>query len=196
MAKIRVSSGKLVDPFNITPEDLVPITMIHSICLLNRYHGHSKHPYSVGQHTANLVMLVPPHLKKIALVHDFSEAFFNDVAAPVKYDCPDYVTAEHECEETILKHFDIDLSLMDEFKEYDKRIYINERDYLFPNNMEVGDMGDNRPGVDIMGLNRDMLFGETGWRRIRAELCNYWKFYFPEFELGSMPNVEQHYSTR
>lgn len=180
MAKIRVSSGRLTDPFNLKPEDLDWRVMIHSICLLNRFHGHSKHPYSVGQHTHNLYLLVPTHLKRAALVHDFSEAFFNDLAAPVKYECPEYVVAENEASIYIANSFGVTEEELLELKEYDKRIYVNERDYMFPVINETG-MGDEREPLDQNGMPDIALFGEFPWSFIKEQLTAAFQKEFPEY---------------
>ena len=196
MAKIRVSTGKLVDPFNLQPEDLDPAVMIHSICLLNRYHGHTKHPYSVGQHSCNLYWLVPEHLKSAAIVHDMSEAFFNDVAAPVKYSCPDYVSAEHAAEQVVMEYFGMTPEIIAELKRYDKDIYINERDYLFPEDMEQHDMGDHRQGLDLKGNPPEVLFGEYPWQVIEMELRGFFSNRFPEFPLGETYAQSYHTSRK
>ena len=69
--KIRVFDGTLVNPFDLKPSDMKPMVLIHSISTQNRFTGHASYPYSIGQHSRNLAMLVPAHLKRAALIHDF-----------------------------------------------------------------------------------------------------------------------------
>ena len=179
MAAIRVSSGRLTDPFNLKPEDCNYLVLIHSICLLNRYHGHSKYPYSVGQHTLNLYYLVPGHLRRAALVHDMSEAFFNDLAAPVKYECDTYVRHEHKASVYIADHFGVTQDELMELKEYDKRIYINERNALFPFIDGTG-MGDDREPLDDNGIG-GLLMRERIWRYVKIDLIEAFEEEFPAY---------------
>lgn len=178
MSKIRLYDGSLIDPFNFSKADIKPEVLIHQLCLINRFHGATKYPYSVAQHSLNLYYLVPPHLKAAALIHDLQEALFNDLAAPVKYECPSYVVAEAEAGRQLAKIFEIYEPTLEELKPYDKSIYVNERDALFYNIDETG-MGDEREPLWVPpGL--DTLFEERSWRAVkeeflevfRAEFCN------------------------
>lgn len=176
MAKIRLYDGSLIDPFNFTREDIKPEVLIHQLCLINRFHGATKYPYSVGQHTINLYYLVPPHLKSAALVHDMQEALFNDLAAPVKYECPTYVEAEAAAGRQIAKMFEIYQPTLDELTPYDKSIYVNERNALFNHVGETG-MGDDKEALWVPpGLNN--LFDERPWRAIKAEFLEIWNAEF------------------
>jgi len=177
MAKIRVYDGRLIDPFNIQGVDIVPETFIHQLCLINRFHGATKYPYSVGQHSINLYYLVPTHLKKAALIHDWSEAPFNDLASPVKYECPSYVRAEKEAGKRIASFFGISEALLQDLSPYDKSIYVNERNALFNEIGEEG-MGDDRLPLPNEHLG---LFGERDWRSVREEFTRIFKKEFPEW---------------
>lgn len=178
MAKIRTSDGRLVDPLNVTSADVIPSVLIHAICLLNRFTGHTKHPYSVGQHTLNLVRYVPQHLKRAALVHDWQEAWFNDMSSPLKAEMPDYKSAEHHAGSVVAYTMGVSQSELDEFDQYDKRLYLNERDALFDVIDERG-MGDDRKYLeDPKGVLR---FGERNWKYVRAALDGSFINLFPEF---------------
>lgn len=48
---IRMFNGRMVDVFNLQPEDVVPINFIHSLSLINRFTGASPWPVSVMQHS-------------------------------------------------------------------------------------------------------------------------------------------------
>lgn len=179
--KIRVFDGSLVNPYDVKPEDMKPLTFIHSISCLTRFHGHAAYPYSVGQHSRNLTLLVPDELKRVALLHDFSEALFNDLASPVKRQNHEYKEAEHEAMIRIFNHFGVGSDEYIAFDEYDKRIYINERDALFVN--KVGELGMND---DLQPLNTSQLphiFKEVSWRKVRGDLILLWLTLLPEFDL-------------
>jgi len=172
MAKIRMHSGRLVDPFNLTPEDIVPETFIHHLCLINRFHGATKYPYSVAQHSMNLAYLVPSHLVKAAVIHDFSEAVFNDLASPVKYEFPDYSYEERQAGYFIADVLGVKQKLLEDLKQYDLRIYINERDALFDNIDEIG-MGDEQQPLYVPPGLSD-LFNETPWRKVKQDFLELW----------------------
>lgn len=187
--KIRVFDGTLVDPYNLTETDMKPVVFIHALSCINRFTGHAIHPYTVGQHTRNLALLVPEHLKRVALVHDFSEALFNDMASPIKQQNPGYRAAEHVVTQQVFSYFGIKFSEHEEFDEYDKRIYINERDALFTGKVDELGMGDARVALDTSRLPQ--AFAETDWRKIRNDLMLLWLVLFPEFDIltGQRVNV-------
>lgn len=168
MASIRTNDGRLVDPFNPRPEDVRPKVMIHSLSQINRYTGQGDYPYSVGQHTINLYKLAPPYLRKAALVHDFAESWFNDLASPVKAECAEYKRAEHYAMMFIAQTLSVGIVPMTEIDWYDKAIYINERNALFSVIDTLG-MGDDRRGL-IKASPK--MFVERNWRDVRTELSS------------------------
>lgn len=171
MASIRTNDGRLVDPFNPKPEDVRPKVMIHALSQINRFTGHCDWPYSVAQHEINLYRWVKsryPHLKKAALAHDLAEAWFNDLASPVKKECADYKKAEHKATLFICNELEIAPQYLEELDIFDKRIYKNERNALFRNINELG-MGDQYeelPGTYYW------WFGERYWSSVRADLSD------------------------
>ena len=176
MAKIRIVTGDLIDPFDPKPEDIKPHAFIHSISLLNRFTGNSAWPYSVGMHTLALMDYVPMHLKRAALVHDWSEAWFNDLASPVKFECHSYKTAEKRAGLFIADVMGVSPRELEELDIYDKRIYADERDAMFPDIKEMG-MGDE---YSPLGVEPD-YFQETPWRKTRSTLWVWFENAFPEW---------------
>lgn len=165
MGKIRTSDGRLVDPFDIQEDDIRPWVIIPALAKINRFTGQSAWPYSVAQHTFNLYNAVPPHLRRAALIHDFAESWFNDLASPIKRECLSYKTAEHSASARILRYYHIDPERYDEFDEYDKRIYKDERTVLFPVIDELG-MGDQ---YEPLGIS-PTLIAEISWREAERNL--------------------------
>lgn len=173
MAKIRIYSGRLIDPFNPQPEDIEIESIIHSLSIINRFHGNSKYPYSVAQHSSILARYVPKHLAKAAIIHDWSESWFNDLASPIKKECKDYKKYEKACNKFFMDFFEISPEIAKELDHYDKAIYINERDILFEDVKGVG-MGDKRIKLNIP----DEEFRERDWREVKDELTMlYYKEY-------------------
>ena len=179
MGKIRTYTGRLVDPFNPTLADIEPVSMLHSVCLINRFTGQSRWPYSVGQHTLNLYNYVPEDLKPAALVHDLSESWFNDLASPVKKECPEYKDAEHHATWFIADQLGVSMVSMDQLDDYDKRMYKNERLALFPvvQELGMGDQYDPLPGIP------ECWFEETPWRTVRTKLTTAFNKTFPHWRV-------------
>lgn len=173
--RIRMYDGKLVDPFDLQPENVVPDVFLHHISLINRYTGATKYPYSVGQHSLVLSHVVPEHLARAALLHDWSEGLFNDIASPVKHQFLDYCNAEENAQRVIFAAQGVPWEHMDELHEYDQRIYIDERDVLFEeiHSRTVG-LNDRRKGLGIEKKH----FRERSWRSVKIELLDRYKDLF------------------
>jgi hypothetical protein len=176
MASIRTSDGRLVDPFNPKPEDVRPKVIIHALSQINRFTGQAAWPYPVAQHEVNLYRWINNTERNLArrmlmgrtaLVHDMAESWFNDLASPVKKECPEYKRAEHQAMLFIANELDVTERMLEEFDQYDKRIYKDERDALFPIIEEQG-MGDD---YEKLGCP-EWYFRETDWRSNRAQLSS------------------------
>ncbi len=159
---IRTFTHRMVDPYHLNLEDVDPVDCIHAICLLNRFTGHSIRPYSVGEHTLNLYQAVPSHLKKAALIHDWSEAYFNDIASPVKKQMLNYKRHEEEAQRIIFQKMGVDYKFSDELHDFDKRICANEMLQLFEPAFKH--YLEPLPGVVIQKRDRD-------WRELRQHLA-------------------------
>jgi hypothetical protein len=170
MARIRIYSGILIDPFNPKPEDIIPEDIIHSLALINRFHGNTEYPYPVAQHSYVLAKNVPKHLVRAAIVHDWSESWFNDLASPIKIECKAYKKAEKNACSFIMKHMGISKEEHIELDHYDKAIFLDERDALFNDVIGVG-MGDKRSKLGI----DPSYFKEQSWRESKENLLNLYK---------------------
>ncbi|QIG73181.1 hypothetical protein [Rhizobium phage RHph_I40] len=175
MARIRTSDGRLVDPLDIQLGDVRPRVIIHSLSQINRFTGHATYPFSVAQHTYNLYRAVPKHLKKAAILHDFSEAWFNDLASPLKRELPNYRAAEKRALDQVLYVHGVTKQEIDDLDEYDKRIYKDERNALFPIIEELG-MGDQ---FEPLGIPKEWL-RELEWRHVKWLLADT---YINEFSM-------------
>lgn len=166
---IRTNDGRLVDPFDPKPEDVRPKVLIHALSQINRFTGHADWPYSVAQHTIVLYQHVPTELRKAALVHDFSEAWFNDLASPVKKRNVVYKRHEKRAAAFIAEVLGVTAYELQELDWFDKAIYIDERNALFKNRkVDVNGMGD-----DLVGLSVETYrFNERDWRDVRADLAS------------------------
>lgn len=171
---IRTADGYLTDPFDIKPQDIKFDVFAHSLSQINRFTGHAKHPFSVSQHTLNLHTVVPRKLRKAAIIHDCPEVWFNDMASPVKRELPEYRAAEHCALAILAGQVGVEHTELEELDWYDKQMYINERDALFPVRHGVGN-NDNLHGLPHC---RPGMFDETPWRLNRQRLYNLLIIYF------------------
>lgn len=160
---IRVFSGRGVDPYSLQEIDIDPADCIHAISQINRFTGHALRPYSVGEHTINLCNAVPQHLKKAALIHDWSEAYFNDIASPVKKRMPEYKKDELAAQHVIFNRMGVDFKLLHELEPYDKRICANEMRDLF-----------NPAFIHYLEPLSDVIIStnDVNWRSVRSQLAH------------------------
>ena len=88
-------------PFNLAnpTQEMVRIEDIaHHLSLVCRWAGAPHHLLSVAQHSVLVSKIVPPELRRWALLHDAAEAYIGDLTRPLKV----LVPAIHEIEERIM----------------------------------------------------------------------------------------------
>lgn len=161
---------KLVDVFNLEKKHLQLETMAHSLSQLNRYTGHALFPYSVAQHSWLLWLCVPAHLRRCALIHDWSEAFTNDIAYPVKVTLPEYTKVEEGIQRRIFELMGEPWENIEELHYYDKQICVNEMAVLFPGNPNV-----------MKGEPLGIFVTETSWEAMKEVYLGTLKLVFPDW---------------
>lgn len=82
-------TGKELDIFALTQEDIDISDIIHALSLINRYNGHTKFPYTVAQHSVYVAQLEYKHSQNArkalaGLLHDAAEAYVGDIVRPLK----------------------------------------------------------------------------------------------------------------
>lgn len=132
---IQTYTGAKVYPLDPNPVDIRLLDIAHALSHLCRYTGHSKSFYSVAQHCVHVSELVPAHAKLYALLHDGSEAFLQDIPAPLKH-TPEfafYRDAEARMERCIWQAFDLpppDEATLNLVKQADLQILATEASQL------------------------------------------------------------------
>jgi hypothetical protein len=86
-SQIATHSGLLVDPFNMSPDDIVLEDIIWGLSHIYRYGGHADPGITVAEHS----LMVAGILKEsggiwtpYALLHDACETYLGDVPSPMK----------------------------------------------------------------------------------------------------------------
>lgn len=135
---IETYTGKKFYPFDPRVEDIVVEDMIHAVCHLCRFGGHSRQFYSVGQH----LLLVHQYLKDrdeaplvrlYGLTHDFAEAYLADLPGPIKRMMAEYQELERRLSLMIWESFRVgplDEKIVSTVKEADKLILRHEANVL------------------------------------------------------------------
>ena len=170
--KIRTYSGKLVDPFNLFESDVLIEDIAHSLSQLCRFTGHTRRFYSVGEHcllVAGLLKEYTPRIILAGLVHDAGEAYFGDMAGPMKrrLDMGEYNTAEHKAAAMITRKYCGDLTQRerDLVKKADADAYHIERVQLIrPGFMEPYEVSDFSVTLGITPIGQiESLYLQLFW---------------------------------
>jgi len=103
--KIRTYTGKLVDVFNITEDDIDILDIAHSLSMQCRFNGHIRSFYSVAEHSIFVADNVPDEDKLCALLHDASETYIADIPSPIKAKLDYYKSVEDKIQAVIAKKF-------------------------------------------------------------------------------------------
>lgn len=77
-------SGKIINLFNVNPDDVLLSDIAHGLAYNCRWNGHTSTYYSVAEHCLRCVDRAPDELKLVALFHDCEEAYWGDMIRPLK----------------------------------------------------------------------------------------------------------------
>lgn len=178
-AVIRMYGGKLVDVLNVRPEDIEPRVFVHALSCIGRYTGHCKRPYSVAEHSIKLADWLEksgahPDMIRAALIHDWSEALFNDLASPLKKNFASYQRYEKAAQKVIFKRMRVPWEAEVELKQFDTAIRVDEKAFFWDN----PEMPEYDPASDIyegfIPTKMGIVFEDTvDWKVIR-ELFAVW----------------------
>ena len=79
-------AGKCVHPLDPHPDEIDIEDIAHALAHVCRFLGHTDRFYSVAQHSVLVSQQVPAADALWGLLHDASEAYICDLAAPIKRD--------------------------------------------------------------------------------------------------------------
>lgn len=119
--KIRLHSGKYMDPLNPKIDDIDINDIAHGLSMQCRFGGHTKIFYPISEHSIWVSLHCPPDLQLAALLHDASEAYLLDIPSPVKSRIPGYKEAEDNLMRIIAEKFQFEYPLHPKIKEEDQK---------------------------------------------------------------------------
>ncbi len=125
-------TGKKVDPFRMTADDVSIEDIAHSLSNICRFNGNCHEFYSVAQHSIYVASLLPPELKFVGLMHDATEAYCGDMIRPIKAAMPAYQALERIIWAAIAEKYGLPLVLPHEVKVADNIMLMTERRDLMP----------------------------------------------------------------
>lgn len=108
-AWMQTYSGGMFFPLDPRPEEIDEYDLAHALSQMCRYGGHSRHFYSVAQHSVLVARKAPAELRLWALLHDSPEAYVADIVRPAKGALqPAYGSLEVSIMGAIAKHFGLE----------------------------------------------------------------------------------------
>ncbi|MEW0106442.1 5'-deoxynucleotidase [Escherichia coli] len=107
MSFIKTFSGKHFYYDRINKDDIVINDIAVSFSNICRFAGHLSHFYSVAQHAVLCSQLVPQEFAFEALMHDATEAYCQDIPAPLKRLLPDYKRMEEKIDAVIREKYEL-----------------------------------------------------------------------------------------
>lgn len=140
---IETASGKQFHPLDPQPDEIDIEDIAHALSHLCRFTGHISEFWSVAQHSLLVDDLLVEHLgepvepiligmRLTALLHDASEAYLNDIAAPIKKLIPDYIEIEQKVTDAVVDKFNIIYPYPKVVKEMDTLALCVEAKHLLP----------------------------------------------------------------
>lgn len=148
--EMRMWSGQLVDPLNITPEQVRFDDICFALANICRYGGHCHRHYSVAEHTIKLYETMlgdgcDNTLLLYALLHDAAEAYVGDIPAPFKQHLRQFHKIERNVQKNIARAVGIDV---------DRFIYTIEEGVV--NGYDIAEGGNERDTLWLPSAHAEM----------------------------------------
>jgi uncharacterized protein len=141
--RMRLISGREVDPLNVLGDDLNAWDIAHALSMLCRYGGHVQFFYSVAQHSVNVEKALralgcdEPKMLRTALMHDATEAYLGDIIAPIKEHVRHFQEVEDDLWRVMARRFDCYVEIPLDVKQIDFDIRFWEMAWLMPGGLKL-----------------------------------------------------------
>ena len=146
-------SGRQFWPLDPRPEEVALDDIAVALAHQGRYNGHTRHFYSVAQHSCELAAYFKKRgeigLARFALMHDATEAYVGDIIRPLKPYLANFGAIEMRLERVIFDRFGLLGELPVPVKDADTRILTDEFLALFPREAVQLHRLDKRARLDI-----------------------------------------------
>lgn len=119
-AEIRTYTGKVIDIFNLDPDQVCIEDIAHSLAMQCRFLGYTREFYSVAQHSVLCSYICTQTATFEALMHDAAEAYLADVVKPLKRRLPIYRFLERRISKVLSKKFGFTYPFPPGVKEVDR----------------------------------------------------------------------------
>lgn len=153
-----VASGRQFWPLDPRPDEVDIEDVATALAHTGRYNGHSRHYYTVAQHSVELARWFLARgdrpLARWALLHDAAEAYFGDIIRPIKPSLAGLAPIEARLEAVVWQAFGLAGDLPAAVKQADRQICTDEMLALFPREAldRHGISGRARLMIDIRAL--------------------------------------------
>ncbi|KNC94881.1 hypothetical protein [Trabulsiella odontotermitis] len=152
MDYIQTLSGKKFRYLSATVDDIETEDIAMALSHICRFSGHLPEFYSVAQHSVLCSQLVPAEFAFEALMHDASEAYCQDIPAPLKALLPDYRRIEDFVDGLIRTKYGLPVTHSPVVKHADLIMLATERRDLGIDNGEPWSMLEGIPGSDLLHI--------------------------------------------
>jgi len=149
---IMTASGVKFYPTQPRIQDIRIEDIAHGLAAVSRFGGHTREPYSVGQHSYHASQLLEsmegPRAALYGLLHDASEAYLGDVPRPLKHllEFEGYRAAEQRLQEMVYLAFGLSREAEPvSLKDVDRRLLRTEQRSLMPPAAPAEDRHDVEP---------------------------------------------------
>jgi hypothetical protein len=171
-AYITTFTGKQFHFLDPQPDQICIEDIAHQLSGEPRFNHSTTAFYSVAEHSVFVALCAPVQHRVAALLHDAAEAYFKDIARPLKYlpQMAGYRELIAKTEAVIAAKFGFTYPLDPIIKELDGRIILDEKDQFLPHaewsdeEMEACEVGLKPLGVTLRGWlprNAEAAFLET-----------------------------------
>lgn len=151
---IETYTGHPFDPLNPDPLRVCIMDIAHSLSNQCRFSGHTNVFYSVAQHSVHVSEEVESmgaclEFQLLALFHDASEAYLQDMPTPIKRQMPTYREAEKKVQAVIEKALFPEMT--EEFKRYSE-LTIKQADLILLATEARDLMNDPKDWASLKGI--------------------------------------------